>query len=315
MGVAMGAVVLSGAGTAAAQLVKSPAQAAADSGPPPKSVLTAPVERRVLKDSVITRGTVTSEQSVDVMPSAKGETSGAPLVTKTPVVAGAPVEHGTVLIEVSGRPVFALKGKLPAYRDMKPGMEGEDVAQLQTALGALGHGTGGDRSGSFGEGTKTALAAFYEGIGYDPVEAQPDGGISLRDARTAVTEAERRLQDARDALDEPGETKPGEGDQKPKALRKQVTRAQDDVEQARRALTEARAVSGPMLPASEVVFLSGFPARVDSLAVRVGSPATGRALTVSAGSLVVNGYLQAHQKSLVRPGQRVEILSELSGRG
>ncbi|MER7823758.1 peptidoglycan-binding protein [Streptomyces sp. NPDC096097] len=319
MGIACGAVLLSGAGTAAAQLVKSPAQAAADSAAPPRSLLTAPVERRVLKDSVILRGTVTAEQSVDVKPSAKGSSAGVALVTKTPLAAGEAIRSGALLLEVSGRPVFALKGALPAYRDIKPGMNGQDVAQLQNALRELGHGTGGDSAGSFGAGTKEALKRFYESIGYTPAPAQQEGATAVRDARRTVTDAERRLQDIRDggATAEPsapdGARPGGQSGGRSGDRAKETKRAQDDLDAARRALNELQAVDGPMLPASEVVFLSGFPARVDSLDTRVGAEVSGKAMTVSAGALVVNGYLQAHQKGLVRKDQKVHVLSESTG--
>ncbi|MER7733752.1 hypothetical protein ABTX80_22950 [Streptomyces erythrochromogenes] len=321
-GIALGAILLSGAGTAAAQLVKSPAQAAADSAAPPPSLLTAPVERRVLKDSVTLRGTVTAEQSVDVKASGKGASAGVSVVTRTPLAAGDSVKHGAVLLEVSGRPVFALKGTLPAYRDIKPGMNGQDVAQLQSALAELGHATGGDRSGSFGAGTKAALSAYYESIGYEPTEAQQDGASAVRDAAKAVTEAERRLQDIRDG----GHTTPAPGGAQPsknpdkepagdpaKDLGKETKRAQTDLDDARKTLADLQAVAGPMVPVSEVVFLGGFPARVDALLARVGAEPSGKAMTVSAGALVVNGYLQPHQKGLVRKGQPVQILSESSG--
>ena len=67
-----------------------------------------------------------------------------------------------------------------------------------------------------------------------------------------------------------------------------------------------------MLPASEVVYLAGFPARVDGVTA-VGSTVNGKVMTVSAGRLAVNGYLQESQKGLVRAGQKVEILSEATG--
>lgn len=104
-----------------------------------------------------------------------------------------------MLLEVSGRPVFALPGRLPVYRDLKPGATGDDVKQLQKALADLGHGTGSDKAGTFGAGTKTALAAFYKSIGYDPLPALADRGEALKAAEDAVTSAERSLEDARAA--------------------------------------------------------------------------------------------------------------------
>ncbi|MEU0070664.1 peptidoglycan-binding protein [Streptomyces sp. NPDC006332] len=302
--VAVAAVLLTGAGIAASFVVKSPAQAAAEAEPPPQDVLTAPVENRVLKDSVIIRGTVVAGQSVDVAPSgASGEGTTGAVVTKAPKPVGTEVKAGQVLAEISGRPVFALKGRVPVYRDLKPGSTGDDVAQLQSALAALGHGTGNDARGTFGAGTKAALTAFYASIGYNPVSAQAEGTATVQDAQDAVTAAERAWQDAEDAR----------RDASNEETQKAVDRAAQDLERARTRLTEAQVAAGPMLPASEVVYLSGFPARVDSVNAVLGSAPTGKVMTVSAGKLAVNGYLQESQKGLVRVGQKVEILSETTG--
>ncbi|MCX5406650.1 hypothetical protein OHA37_22590 [Streptomyces sp. NBC_00335] len=351
VGVAAGSVLLSGVGVAVAQVIKSPAQAAADSAAPPPSVLTAPVEQRVLVASVVVRGTVTAQQSVDVTPVGAAPGAAGAVVTKLPVAVGGRVEEGQVLLEVSGRPVIALRGTLPAYRDLKPGSEGGDVAQLQQALARLGHATGADRAGRFGEGTKAALSALYASAGYDPLPALPDGNASVVDARNAVTSAERAVEDARDAADRaakaasaPPPAAPPAPSASPSApagargtdrraadgkgsdvapdpgaeadvsaLRKQVARAKEDLSAARAQLVQILAAVGPMAPVAEVVFLSSFPARVDSVASKVGAQVSGKVLTVSAGALVVNGYLQEYQKGLVQPGRQVGIASEVTG--
>ncbi|MEU9062484.1 peptidoglycan-binding protein [Streptomyces sp. NPDC048430] len=284
----------------ASTLIKSPSQAAAEARPPERSVLTSPVEHRVLTSSVIVRGQVVAGQSVDVAPQvAGGEDGAAPVVTKLPVKQGDRLKAGQVLLEVSGRPVFALPGRIPVYRDLKPGAEGDDVKQLQEALQDLGHGTGGDTAGTFGAGTKAALNAFYAGIGYDPLQAVDDNGEGLKTAEGAVTAAERAVEEAQDA----------EG----KGSARGVQYARDDLAEARDDLAAAQAASGPRLPAGEVVFLQGFPARVDAVPGRVGAPVDGTMLTVSGGKLAVQAYLQEHQKGLVRKGQRVQIYSELTG--
>ncbi|MFJ8823656.1 peptidoglycan-binding protein [Streptomyces sp. NPDC102467] len=284
----------------AATLIKSPSQAAADARPPERSVLTSPVEHRVLTSSVIVRGQVVAGQSVDVAPQvAGGEDGSAPVVTKLPVKQGDRLKAGQVLLEVSGRPVFALPGRIPVYRDLKPGAEGDDVKQLQGALRDLGHGTGGDTAGTFGAGTKAALDAFYAAIGYDPLPAVDDNGAGLKTAEGAVTAAERAVEEAQDA--------------KGKGSARAVQYARDDLAEARDDLAAAQAASGPRLPAGEVVYLQGFPARVDAVPGRVGAPVDGTMLTVSGGKLAVQAYLQEHQKGLVRKGQRVQIYSELTG--
>lgn len=336
--VAGGAVLLAGAGVGASALIKSPAQVAADAGPPPMDVLVARVEKRVLRDTVILRGTATATQTVQVTPTARAEGGAAPVVTKVAAAAGTPVEAGRVLLEVSGRPVFVLPGKLPVYRDLKPGATGEDVKQLQQALAGRGHPTGGDKAGTFGAGTKTALTAFYRSIGYDALPALADGGEAVEAAEEAVTAARRTLEDVRAGAAAEGKPGGAKGGGAGSAVNsavdspvsgpvsgpvsdpvanpgssRAVRRAEEDLAKARRELTEAQEVAGPMLPAGEVVFLEGFPARITTVNTRVGSVATGPALTLSAGALVVRGQLQEHQKGLVRAGQRVEIRSEVSG--
>ncbi|BBC33029.1 uncharacterized protein SGFS_043230 [Streptomyces graminofaciens] len=294
--VVVAAVVLSAGGIGAATLVKSPAERAAAQGPPPADVLTAPVEYRVLKDSVVLRGTVRADQTVEITAvSAGGGDAVRAVVTRTPLREGAAVKAGSVLVEISGRPLFALQGTLPAYRDLKPGARGADVTQFQRALTRLGHGTAPDPEGTFGAGTERALAAFYASRGYEPLPARPDGAAELTAAERAVTQAERTWQDA------------------PKG--KQRSRAAEDLAAAKAELAALEAVDGPMLPAAEVVFLRGIPARVDRLGTRVGAEAGPGAelLTVSAGDLVVQGRIGPEQRDLVRAGQRVEILSEATG--
>ncbi|MFF0477174.1 peptidoglycan-binding protein [Streptomyces sp. NPDC004284] len=299
MAVVAGAVLLSAAGVGAATLVKSPQEVAASAGPPAPDVLTATVERRVLKDSVVLRGTVAAAQSVDVTALAGGADTARAVVTKTPLAVGRAFGAGKVLLEVSGRPVFALPGALPVYRDLKPGSEGQDVRQLQRALAGLGHATGGDEAGTFGPGTQEALSSFYTSIGYDAPPATADGGAALTAAEDAVRAARRAREDARRA----------EG---PDAAW-QRDRAQEDLDLAKERLAEARIASGPMLPAAEVVYLRGFPGRVDALDVAVGSQPTAKLMTVSAGELVVTGLLDPAQKGLIRAGQKVRILAEATG--
>ncbi|MFF8836138.1 peptidoglycan-binding protein [Streptomyces sp. NPDC015130] len=352
-GLVVGAVVLTGAGVLAGTVIKSPAQAAADAQAPPPDVLTAPVERRVLRETVVLRGTVVAGQTVPVAPVVAGGEGAPPVVTKTPVAVGAAVRPGQVLLEISGRPVLVLKGRLPVYRDLKPGASGDDVAQLQAALAALGHGRGGDEKGVFGAGTKVAVTQFYASVGYDPRPAQDDDGASVDGATAAVTAAERAAEDARDALAEDVDSEEGEGGvgseegvegrdgdeeedraqararsqaqtqeraraqardrSRVKALRKARDRALADLATARTALDKAWAAAGPMVPAGEVVFVERFPARVASTAVRPGSPVSGTLLTLSSGRLLAQGHLQDHQRGMVRPGQKVRVVDEVTG--
>lgn len=294
-GLAAGSVLLAATALWTSAYVKSPAQAAADARPPAADVLTAPVERRVLSDTVVTRGTVSASQTVDIAASGTAAEGGLkPVVTKVMVHSGQTFPAGRVLVEVSGRPLFALRGSLPVYRDLKPGAHGDDIRQLQGALRELGHPTGSDRSGTFGPGTKRAVTALYEAIGYEPVTTD---GTAADAARADVKRARRAL----DRL-----TGKGGGAE-------DIGFARSDLADARSELAKAESVSGPMVPASEVVFLSGFPARVESLGAKVGAEAGEKLATVSAGELVVTGSLSLQDKGLVHPGQKVRVYSEVTG--
>ncbi|MER5775056.1 peptidoglycan-binding domain-containing protein [Streptomyces sp. NPDC002039] len=333
-------------------LVKSPAQVAAETGPPAQGLLTAEVERRVLARTVVTRGTVVADQSVDVVPQPRaGEGAGAAVVTKLPLKAGDAVAAGQLLAEVSGRPVFALKGTLPVYRDLRPGATGDDVAQLQQALRALGHGTGADAKGVFGAGTKAALTARYRAIGYDPLPAVTDGGQAVKAARQAVRTAQWAVEDAAAATGAgtgtgagagersgpPGTGSPsvtptsgtgdgettGDGKTSGRTSGKTgggegdsgrvLARARQSLTDARAELASVEAADGPMLPASETVVLGSFPARVSGIAGRVGGPVSGPVLTLSSGELVVETYLKDDKKQLLRAGMSVVIASEATG--
>ncbi|MFF5633726.1 peptidoglycan-binding protein [Streptomyces sp. NPDC012825] len=323
--IALGAVCVTLGGLGATLLVKSTAQAAAEAAAPPPSLLTAPVEHRVLTSSVITRGEVVAEQMVEVTPrGAAGEGGTGPVITKVPVRPGDTVRAGQVLMEVSGRPVFALEGTLPVYRDLRPGTTGDDVRQLQQALRKIGHDTAPDAAGGFGTGTKNALNSFYASLGYDPVPAHAEEGDPVAEAGLRVTSSERALEDAEDAARTRGAADAKDGTATPEGsastaagddghLRKAVLRAQEDLATARKALAAAEKASGPTLPAAEVVFLKSFPARVNAVVAKAGEEATGTAMTLSSGRLVVQAYVPEYQKDLIRVGREAEMYSEVTG--
>ncbi|MDX6742015.1 efflux RND transporter periplasmic adaptor subunit [Actinocorallia sp. A-T 12471] len=174
------AVLVSVAGLGAASLVKSPQQAAADAGPPPASVITAAVESRQLTQKVVSRGTVSPTRSIDVVPVASGKL----VVSKPPLKVGTRVRAGDVVSVVSGRPIITLQGKVPTYRDLREGMKGDDVLQVQRALSAIGYGIS-DRAGVYGVSTQAAVKRLYEDRGFDPVQERlvPEPGPAQKKPR------------------------------------------------------------------------------------------------------------------------------------
>jgi HlyD family secretion protein len=298
LAVVLGSTLVSVGGLSASLLVKSPAQVAAEAAAPAPSVLSAVVERRVLRDTVVLRGTVASERSVEATPSASRE-GGELVVTGVRVRQGQAVSAGQALVEVSGRPLIALPGPTPAYRDLLPGARGKDVAQLQAALRRVGHDPD-DQDAVFGPGTKRALAALYADLGYEAATTGEEDARAVEAARRAVRQAELALAQARAGQPASGGTP-------------EVRQAEEALAAARAELAGLEAHSGVMLPVGEVVFLPGFPARVDRLRAVVGRPVTPPLLTLSAGDLLVRAMLQPADRSLVKVGQRVQVAAEALG--
>ncbi|MEO8119037.1 MAG: peptidoglycan-binding domain-containing protein, partial [Rhodoferax sp.] len=88
------------------------------------------------------------------------------LITILPV-RNTQVQEGGVLLAASGRPVFVLQGELPAYRDLVPGLSGEDVRQLEQALTRLRFNPG-PVDGLYDQQTAAAVAQWYKSKGWDP---------------------------------------------------------------------------------------------------------------------------------------------------
>jgi hypothetical protein len=94
---------------------------------------------------------------------------------------GSELSVGSLIAEVSGRPLFAWPSGVPLYRDLLAGDQGADVRGLQTALSAAGyyHGT---VDGKFGVGTSGALRGLYGHAGYlMPYVADGVQGFSWRE--------------------------------------------------------------------------------------------------------------------------------------
>ncbi|WP_370377075.1 peptidoglycan-binding protein [Catenulispora sp. GAS73] len=349
------AALAAGGGLVASTMIESPAQQAAETKPPKPAVLTAPVVKKVLTDTVTTRGTVGAGGDITVSPVASGgggsSAGGAVslVASKLYAKAGDQIRAGQVLIEVSGRPIIALSGAVPAYRDLKPGMDGPDVAQLQAALKQLGHDSAPDTLGHFGDGTKSALTDLYTALGYSvpTTGGANDTGDSsaLQAAADAVTAQQRTvdtdyglLQKANQALASakkglsPPTTSPTSGSgpgagpsaglgQSPLQAAQEAQQtaqttydnALQDLGKAEKKQSDLTATTGPMLPASEVIFVPSFPVRLAKLNATLGSTVTAPLLTLESGRLVVASLLQPGQNSLVKPGVKVQLTAEALG--
>jgi Putative peptidoglycan binding domain len=206
LGATLGIVGMTAGAWFAGKQVRSPAQAAATANPPVASRITAPVEERELSSSVIVRGVVRYGDPRAVVlaaSSVKNATAGptgAISIISSPAVKGAELPEGAPALTVGGRPVFVFQGKVPAYRDMRPGDSGDDVRQLEQALERFAMNPGAV-DGIYDKATETAVELWYKSKGYSafgPTDAQR---TQLRSLRDAVSRAQDLTVTARQSLD------------------------------------------------------------------------------------------------------------------
>jgi peptidoglycan hydrolase-like protein with peptidoglycan-binding domain len=122
-------------------------------------------------------------------PTPPGPPDGLGLVTWLPAV-GTTVTRGQPVLRVDGRPVVLLYGTIPLYRTLKPGIEGPDVAQLETNLQALGFG-GVTVDQQYTEATATAVRRWQSSVALPPTGAVEPGQVLY--AAGAVRVAEQRI--------------------------------------------------------------------------------------------------------------------------
>ncbi len=194
--VAVVAVVAAGLGWVAGQQIRSPGEIAASAEPPEPSLITVPIEMRTLSQSVVVRGTITPSDETELI---VASTEGESVITGLPRQTGDLIEEGDVLIEVAGRPIIALEGELPAFRNLIPGLEGPDVEQLEEALVRLGYDPG-TVDESYTATTAAAVAALYRDRGYQ-APSSDDGEAALDAAEDAVDAQEAVVDGAVDALE------------------------------------------------------------------------------------------------------------------
>jgi len=124
---------------------------------------------------VLLTGTAPPYRDLGLASGSIGVDRSSGTITAAPEV-GAVIDQGDVVFEVDGRPVVALYGEVPAYRsmrDLNDNMTGDDVAQLETALEALGYG-GFTADDEFTSYTEDAVEDWQEDI-----ETEVDGVVDL----------------------------------------------------------------------------------------------------------------------------------------
>ena len=152
---------------------------------PATGLTTVAVESRVLQHTVAARGTIGHETRGKLTTQRGGTVTTAPS-------AGTVLAPGTVVVRIDDAPVIALRGELPAWRALEPGMtDGNDVRQLEQALGDAGMSPG-KVDATFTTTTEAAVKRWQKAVG-----AEQTGRIALgdvvflpEDLRVATTSVE-----------------------------------------------------------------------------------------------------------------------------
>src|SRR6266704_2700580 len=131
-GLAVGLFAMSAVGLATAAFVESPQQVAARSAAPAPTLITAAARWQVLRNVITVPGIVRSARRIEVTASAPYQTV---TVTRLPVRPGDRVRPGQLLAEIDGRPIVALRGRLPPYRHL-----GYHAPIFRRAVGVPGAG-------------------------------------------------------------------------------------------------------------------------------------------------------------------------------
>lgn len=328
--------------------VKSPAEAAASATAPDPSIITAPIVQRPITETLALRGVVKSPQVTTVeIPPAPSE--GEAVITRPGAHVGDEVAEGTVLLEVSGRPVIVLQGRVPMYRTLASGMEGRDVAQFERAAARLGF-LMDEPDGVFGPETELAVQRLYEVEGYAPpfssnptdsrstqlaalaevdgsrrhlVEAEINARVTMRENVAAIAIARARLKrtkrNPRSSSDEIASARlelvrtRGAARRSAIATRHAVEAARDDLNIALERLREQQEKGGLMVPKSEIVFSPHLPAVVIQSSAKIGKVGTEDQMKLAAGSLVIRTLLVEGESQLVDVGDVGLVDAQLLG--
>ncbi|MFG3660951.1 peptidoglycan-binding protein [Streptomyces sp. NPDC047706] len=289
--------------------MQSPADAAAARKPPKAGPVTVAVARQKLTATVVAQGAVEfgAPQGISLSGpvGSSGDDETTQRVTRLPTK-GATLDEGSVLMQVSGRPVFVLRGPVPMYRSLGPGSSGEDVRQLQSALRRLGHDPGAV-SGNYRGGTAAAVGRWYGSKGY---EAQSPGVADQQqraDLEAAVSSAQLALLDLQSGGGDGTDSGTATAPESSEAAELRLRAARRQLDQANAALNAFEATYGTKVPAGEVVFLPDLPVRVDKVKVALGGPLDGEVVTVTSSDVLVQATVPGADGAALREGMEARV--------
>lgn len=333
------AVAATVGGWLAGRSMVSPRELAAKSAPPTATIITDKVVSQRLQRTVVTRGIVSAVDVIQVglgklIPPTVGADSPGPsqpgegddVLTGVFRRQGQTVSGGQAVVEVNGRPVIVLHGPVASYRDMKPGMTGTDIAELQRSLTELADYTGAI-TGTFDTATKSAVSLLYEKLGY-PVPTTDGGDGSDQaaiQAANAVSDAAdlalKQVKQQRAAANATFELQlekwhrargidPGAAGSRPVYAgpsESDIATAEHTAAQAQRAMTSVSLIRGAMVPRTEAVFVPRLPASVTQIGRQVGYPPGSPLFTLTPSAMVLSAQVAGTDAGLLRKGDPAEI--------
>lgn len=237
------------------------------------STITVPVTRGAISRSVVVDCSNEKEFTYSPRLQASGEDQA--VVTSAPLKAGDAIQPGTLVAEISSRPVIAARGEIPAFRVMKVGSRGADVKQLHAFLKDQGFYSG-RTDAPYSVATGTAVGKLYEKLGYDPAYADPEAVKTFK-------RMESDIETARKTGDTSGLEIP--------------TQAEYD---------DAKAAAAPEVPLGEIMFVTQLPANVKTMDLELGQEPTDGQLTVESGNEVLKCQVPGDGSQL-HQGQRATV--------
>lgn len=195
-------VLLIAGGWVAASILQSPAQREAAARPPaPKSIVADVTEGDLERIVTVPIALVAEATQTFTLP--QPTDASLVVVTEQHSAPGSALDVGDVVTALNGRPVFAMVGSFPFYRDLAVGLDGPDVVQLQRSLTAAGYPV--DDDGRFGRQTMRAVEALYEAAGHKlaPPPTSPPTKSPAADRSASESEKSSAADGARDPAPTP----------------------------------------------------------------------------------------------------------------
>jgi hypothetical protein len=173
MALAVGVVVLAGAGVA---------KAASGGGGEEDGLVAATTTAEVVRKDLVVTDSYEGQLGYG---EARPYVSDRAGVVTTVAASGSTVPVGGSLFSVDFEPTVVLAGAVPAYRTLDASVsDGPDVQQLEAGLVALGHGAGVEVDEHFDAGTTAAVKRWEAALD----RASPDGVVELGDVTFAAGE-------------------------------------------------------------------------------------------------------------------------------